>query len=59
VGASLLAGAEEQFGAALLGLSLDGDLVALTHRSALPTPESKRKYSHWLVKRSRQLAGRV
>ncbi|MEO5727303.1 MAG: hypothetical protein ABI134_08030 [Byssovorax sp.] len=43
----------------MLGLSLDGDLVALTHRSALPTPESKRKYSHWLVKRSRQLAGRA
>ena len=32
---------------------------AMIHRSALPTPESKRKYSHWLVKRSRQLGGRV
>ena len=32
---------------------------AMIDRSALPTPESKRKYWHWLVRRSRQLSGRV
>lgn len=32
---------------------------AMIERSALPTPESKRKYWHWLAKRSRQLAGLV
>jgi serine/threonine-protein kinase HipA len=32
---------------------------ALIESSALPTPESKRKYWHWLQKRSRQLAGSV
>ena len=32
---------------------------AMIERSALPTAESKRKYWHWLVKRSRQLSGLV